>query len=216
MYFRTLAQDSYDNCLLYLDDQLGKLFEELERRGELDRTLVIVTSDHGEGLGEHDLFDHGESLYRTEISVPLLIVAPARSRSQGVVNETVSLRSLPATIVELIGLKADSSFPGPSLANLWRRSSPDPASVTFDEVISELTGPNPSDPNQGRSPAKRGPLASLAEGDFVYIRNEGDGAEELFNERDDPRELTNRVGDEALQPILKRFRERVNQLRAGH
>ena len=66
-YFQILAPDSYDNCLAYLDEQLGELFEELERRGELDRTLVIVTSDHGEGLGEHGLFDHGESLYRTEI-----------------------------------------------------------------------------------------------------------------------------------------------------
>ncbi len=46
----------------------------------------IVTSDHGEGFGEHGLFDHGESLYRTEIGVPLLIVPPPRSRSQGVVE----------------------------------------------------------------------------------------------------------------------------------
>ncbi len=81
-------------------------------------------------------------------------------------------------------------------------------------MISELTGPNPSHPNQGRSPANRGPLISLAEGDFVYIRNEGDGAEELFNERDDPRELSNRAGVEAMQPVLKRFRERVKELRA--
>ena len=47
-----------------------------QRRGVLDQTLIIVTSDHGEGLGEHGLFDHGESLYRTEIRVPLLIVPP--------------------------------------------------------------------------------------------------------------------------------------------
>jgi arylsulfatase A-like enzyme len=214
LYFQTLARDAYDNCLAYLDQQLGELFQELQRCGELDRTLVIVTSDHGEGLGEHDLFDHGESLYRTEISVPLLIVAPSRSRSQGEVSETVSLRNLPATILDLVGLGANSPFPGPSLANLWRRSSPDPGSVTIDGVISELTGPNPSDPNEGRSPAKRGPLISLAEDDFVYIRNEGDGAEELFNERDDPGELRNLAGAEALQPVLKRFRERVNRLRA--
>ena len=109
-------------------------------------------------------------------------------------SETVSLRNLPATIVDLVGLEANSSFPGPSLANLWRRSSPDPDSVTIDGVISELTGPNPSHPNQGRSPAKRGPLISLAEGDFVYIRNEGDGAEELFNERDDPARVTQSGG----------------------
>ena len=213
-YLQILASDAYDNCLAYLDEQLGELFEELERRGELDRTLVVVTSDHGEGFGEHGLFDHGESLYRTEISVPLLIVPPPRSRSQGVVSETVSLRNLPATIVELVGLEASSSFPGPSLANLWRGTSPDPGSVMIDGVVSELTGPNPTDPNQGRSPAKRGPLISLAEGDFVYIRNEGDGAEELFNEREDPRELRNQAGVEALQPILNRFRERANQVRS--
>ena len=68
-----LARDSYDDCLGYLDEQLGQLFDELQRRGLLDQTLVIVTSDHGEGLGEHNLFDHGESLYRTEIRVPLVI-----------------------------------------------------------------------------------------------------------------------------------------------
>ncbi len=87
--------------------------------------------------------------------------------------------------------------------------------MTFDDVISELTGPNPSHPNQGRSPAGRGPLISLADGDYVYIRNEGDGAEELFNERDDPGELRNQAGVEALQPVLKRFRERVKRMRGG-
>jgi hypothetical protein len=80
--------------------------------------------------------------------------------------------------------------------------------------LPELTSPNPSDPNQGRSPAKRGPLVSLAEGDFVYIRGEGDGTEQLFDERNDPDELHNQAGIEALQPVLKRFRERVNQLKS--
>ena len=214
-YFQFLARDSYDNCLAYLDQQLGELFDELERRGELDRTLMIVTSDHGEGLGEHDLFDHGESLYRTEIDVPLLIVEPASRRSRGVVGEVVSLRSLPATIAELVGLGAGSPFPGPSLAGLWRGSPPVDGPVSEDLVISELKAPNPSHPNQGRSPAERGPLIALAEGDFVYIRNEGDGAEELFNERDDPRESLNRAGVEAMQPVLNRLRGRVDRWKKG-
>ena len=54
-----LARDSYDRCLAYLDDQLGRLFEDLERQGLLDRSVVIVTADHGEHLGERDLFGHG-------------------------------------------------------------------------------------------------------------------------------------------------------------
>jgi arylsulfatase A-like enzyme len=214
--YRLLARDCYDNCLAYLDQRLGDLFDELERRGELDRTLVIVTSDHGEELGEHDLFDHGESLYRPEIRVPLLLVLPSRSQYQSIVSETVSLRDLPATIVDLVGLGADSPFPGRSLARMWRGHSARDAPVAGDlhGALSELARPNPANPSQGRSPATRGPMISLAEGDFVYIRNEADGTEELFNERDDPRELINRARVGSTRPVLERFRQRLEQIRA--
>jgi len=213
--YRTLVSDCYDNCLAYLDERLGELFDELKRRDVLDQTLVIVTSDHGEGLGEHDLFDHGESLYRTEVRVPLLIVLPAGSHSQADVREPVSLRDLPATIVDLVGLGVDSPFPGQSLARFWRGSSaPGGAPVAGEAIISELADRNPANPNQGRSPASRGALVSLADGDFVFIRNQGDGSEELFNEREDPRELTNRARVDAMQPLVERFRARLNQINA--
>jgi arylsulfatase A-like enzyme len=212
--YRTLIVDCYDSCLAYLDERLGELFDELQRRGVLDRTLVIVTADHGEGLGEHELFDHGESLYRTEVHVPLLIVLPARSQYQGVVRDTVSLRDLAATITDLVDLGPGSPIPGQSLAGLWRGPSAGATSVSGEEAVSELAAPNPVNPNQGRSPAARGPLVSLAAGDFVYIRNEGDGSEELFNERDDPRELTNLAHNDVVQPRLQRFRARLDQIKA--
>ena len=81
-------------------------------------------------------------------------------------------------------------------------------------MFSELHSPNPTDPNQGRSPAYRGPLVSLAEGDFVYIRSEGDGSEELFDERNDPYELINRASNQAMRPVLQRFRERLAQTKS--
>jgi arylsulfatase A-like enzyme len=208
---RTLIVDCYDSCLAYLDERLGELLDELHHRGVLDQTLVIVTSDHGEGLGEHGLFDHGESLYSTELRVPLVIVPPARSRYPGVVRETVSLRDLPATITDLIGLGAGSPFPGRSLARFWRNPSHGLAPDSVEWALSELVGPNPSNPNQGRSPAYRGALVSLASDDFVYIRNERDGSEELFDERDDPGESQNRAGSD---PTPK-FRARLDEIRAG-
>ena len=218
---RTLARDSYDNCLAYLDEQLGKLFDELQARGVLDQTLVIVTADHGEGLGEHDLFDHGESLYRTEIRVPLVMVLPGGSRSPGVVDKSVSLRDLPATIAELVTPGTKPPFPGLSMTRLWRKPLAGPAdSSARDEVLSELEVPNPIDPNQGRSPARRGRLLSLVEGDFVYIRNQGDGGEELFDERSDPRELSNLLRDrtraDSVQPLVQKVRNRIDLIRARH
>jgi arylsulfatase A-like enzyme len=210
-----LARDCYDSCLGYLDEQLGELFGELKRRGVLDRTLVIVTSDHGEGLGEHNLFFHGESLYRTEIRVPLVIALPGHTQS-AVVSETVSLCDLPATIVDLTGQGTGGPFPGRSLARLWRDSRPADPSRAGEGAISELASPNPYDPNQGRSPVHRGALASLAEGEYVYILNEGDGSEELFNQRDDPNEFDNRARLKAMQPVKERLRALLNQLRAGH
>ena len=80
-------------------------------------------------------------------------------------------------------------------------------------AFSELLAPSPRKTNHGRSPADRGPLISVAEGDFVYIRNEGDGAEELFNKREDPHELSNRAGLGTMKPILDRFRNNVAKFR---
>jgi arylsulfatase A-like enzyme len=212
--YRVLARDAYDNCVAYLDEQLGALFDELQRRGALNETLVVITSDHGEGLGEHGLFMHVESLYRTEVRVPLLVLPPSHRPSGAVVRQPVSLRDLPATIVDLLGLGNGSPFPGRSLARFWAVPPSGPAPAEAEGALSELAAPNPSDPNQGRAPTHRGPLISLAEGDFVYIRNGGDGGEELFNERDDPDELNNLARAEAMQPVLRRFREHVQQAQA--
>jgi arylsulfatase A-like enzyme len=208
-HYLRLAQDSYDNCLAYLDERLGELFADLQRRSVLDRTWVVITGDHGEGLGEHDLFEHGESLYSTEIRVPLLIVPPSASAPGRIVRETVSLRDLPATIVQVVGHGIGAPFPGRSLSPLWGDSSRNAQAVRGGLVMSELTSPSPTDSSHGRSPARRGPLVALAEGDFVYIRNVRDGTEELFDERDDPRELTNRARSNEARPILERFREHL-------
>ena len=127
------AADAYDDCIADLDEQLGKLVDELDRRGVLERTWLIITSDHGESFGEHaGIFCHGKSLYETELHVPLLVVPPGGGATKQVVKETVSLRDLAATIVDVAGLEAGSPFPGVSLARFWnsqrrwRRSLPRP------------------------------------------------------------------------------------------
>ena len=97
----------------------GLLLDELGRRGVLDDTLVIVTSDHGEHLGDHGLFFHGCSLYRQLVEVPLVIVDPKGVPAGRAVAEPVSLRDVPATVLDLLGLGRGAAFPGRSLARFW-------------------------------------------------------------------------------------------------
>jgi arylsulfatase A-like enzyme len=214
-YFVDLIEDSYENCLAYLDWRLGELFDELKRRDLLEKTLVIITADHGEELGDHALFEHGESLYRAEIQVPLLVLLPSGKHSGTVVRDTVSLRDLPATIVDLAGVADGARFPGRSLARLWNDERGTAAGRDAEGAFSELREPNPTNPSRGRSPAVSGPLVSVALDDYVYIRNERNGEELLFHEREDPLEFFNRAKDEMAQPILKRLRQRLDEIKAG-
>ncbi len=213
--FADLILDSYENCLAYLDGRLGRLFVELGRRGRMDRTLVIITADHGEELGDHELFEHGESLYRPEIRVPLVFILPSGRYAGSVVRETVSLRDLPATIVDLAGLTDGSPFAGRSLARLWRDPKSGHLDIDADDALSELPVPNPTLPSKGRSPAATGPLVSLARDKYVYIRNEGDRRERLYDESADPRELNDLSGDAGLQPVLQRLRQRLDRISGG-
>jgi arylsulfatase A-like enzyme len=211
-HFLTQARDCYDSCLAYIDQEIGRLWDELDRRGVLGNTWIVITGDHGEGFGEHGLFDHGESLYSQEIHVPLLIVPPKKTPTQRVVAEPVSLRDLPATVVDCAGLLAHSPFPGHSLT-ARSTDSGEPSGGIGSEVLSELASASPVDSSHGRSPARRGPLVSLALGDLLYIRNDGDASEELYNLRDDPSELTNLAGRPTLKPALQRFRELLARAR---
>jgi arylsulfatase A-like enzyme len=199
-----LARDAYDECIAYLDRQLGRLFDELERRGVLEETLVIVTSDHGEHVGEQDLFGHGCSLYRPELHVPLLVIDTSGTPAGRIVRAPVSLRDLPATVVDRLGMAQGSPFPGRSLARHWDGAA-ESVAETPDLVISEVEAPPEADPNRGRSPAGRGPMRSLVWGGMHYIRN-GDGREELYDFEADPAEEHDLGASAAARPALDRSR----------
>src|SRR5215831_8612670 len=85
-------REAYEGAIAYLDQQLGRLFDELHHRGVLDNTLVIVTSDHGEQFGEHRLYGHGNSLYSQALHVPLVLFLPRRVPAGLSIPEPVSLR----------------------------------------------------------------------------------------------------------------------------
>src|SRR5262249_48316498 len=65
-----MARACYDDCIAYLDEQLGRLLGQLQARGLLETTDVIITSDHGEAFGEHGTFGHSYGVYIEETGVP--------------------------------------------------------------------------------------------------------------------------------------------------
>lgn len=85
-----LLSDLYDASLAYVDSRVGELLEILDRDGRADDTVVIITADHGENLGDHGLIGHGMHLYQTLLHVPFLARIPGRSpaRIEGLVQLT--------------------------------------------------------------------------------------------------------------------------------
>ncbi len=200
-----LARDAYDDCIAYLDSALGRLFDELERRGVMDETLVIVTADHGEEIGEHELVGHGRSLYREELHVPLLMARPGKVPSGKIVFEPVSLRDLPATIVDVLGISANSPFPGRSMAPLWKGDGKVGTIASTGLVRSEVALREKNLAKTDQPPALRGPMTAIVAEGMSYIRN-ADGTEELYRLKVDPAESKNLAKEDSAQPELERIR----------
>ena len=183
--------DAYDGSLAYLDYHVGELLNALETRGILDDTLVVITSDHGEEFAEHSVFDHGYSLYRPSVQVPLVMVFPGRTPSARRVAAPVSLRDLASTVVDLLGPSQDTPFPGTSLTRLWRddRRGPPLESEAVSPAFAEVSR-SPGQPDW--FPSSKGDMTAVVSQGLRYILN-GDGGEELYDLEDDPWEQRNLV-----------------------
>jgi choline-sulfatase len=97
----------YDGEISYADELVGRLIASLEASGLYDRAIVAVTSDHGEGLGEHGEAEHGIFLYRESVHVPLVLRLPGAARAGTRVAGPVAQADLAPTLLELAGLKAE-------------------------------------------------------------------------------------------------------------
>src|SRR5262249_34263343 len=149
------------------------------RRGLLADTDVIITSDHGEGFGEHGVIGHCFTVSLCEVAVPLVILSPGAPAGR-VVDDPVSLRDLPATIVDRLGLSAGAPFPGRSLAVCWEsppgQIPPDAISPAFSEQVNKTEVQFQPGP-WGMSP---GFQMSVASSRYHYVRG-GEGDELLYD-----------------------------------
>ena len=112
----------YHGEVSYADEQLGRFLSELDRLAPERERLIIVTADHGEEFGEHGGWEHGHSVYRELVQVPLILVPPDSWRIEaGVVESQVVQLDLFPTVLEAAGVAPPGPVPGRSLLSVMRQ-----------------------------------------------------------------------------------------------
>lgn len=190
-------------CLASVDEGMGRIFQALERRGVLDNTLLIFTSDNGYLMGEHGEFDQKRWAYEESIRLPFVArfpkLIPAGSRRE---QMALSIDVAP-TLLELAGVRPYNRMHGRSLVPVLRDAAAPLRDAFLVEHYAEKIVPKVPDWQAVRTK------------EWKYIHYPTlDGMDELYNLADDPREIRNLIAAPASAGALSRMREELaRQLR---
>ncbi len=181
-YKEEFEKDPYDGEIAYMDHYVGAILERLKQQGILERTVVVVAGDHGEGLGDKVELGHGIFLYEETLRVPLILRNPAVFPRAQVIESEVRLIDVAPTILETVGLKGESAgMAGQSLVpRLTGKRGED-----LDSLVETFYPPE----NFGWSE-----LVGLVSGRWKYIQSP---RPELYDLKADPGERENRIASAA-------------------
>ena len=188
------SESRYHGEIRYIDEQVDRILRQIEELGLRERTLVVVTADHGEGLGEHSEGTHAHFVYDSTIRVPLLLWGAGAPRGLKVSSLVRTLDVAP-TILDLLGLPPMDDVQGLSLRPLLERSSQDLELVGYGESIESHVAFGTSI------------LRYVREGRWKYIHKV---EPELFDLMMDPGETNNLAADHP--EVVERLRARLTEL----
>ncbi len=203
-YDQLYAHDPYLGEIAYSDESLGTLVERLRRLGVYDNTMIVFTSDHGEGRGDHNESTHSMLLYGSTLHVPL-VIKPAVSDGAAVgrrVARRVGTVDVLPTILDLLGIEPPADLQGQSLAADLGSGS-ETGGNPRREIYAETLSP--------RLSRNWGELRSLTVEDYKYVHGP---RKELFHLGSDPRELRNLIEEEP--ETAAGLRKRLEEYLAEH
>jgi arylsulfatase A-like enzyme/tetratricopeptide (TPR) repeat protein len=122
--FASRYASKYDGEIAASDQIVGGLLDELRRLGVYDKALIVLLSDHGEGLGDHGEEEHGVLLYREAIHIPLFLKLPGGALAGQSVAKPAGITDVAPTVLALLGLDVPKTLPGVSLASLTDARAP--------------------------------------------------------------------------------------------
>jgi arylsulfatase A-like enzyme len=175
-----LVHDLYDASILYTDSELARLWNALAELDKTKDTLIVVLSDHGEGLGEHGEMEHGNVLHEEVLRVVFTLRVPPSLNADGAlaprhVQELVRTIDLAPTLLELLGIDTRREmFQGSSLVPLLRGAA-EPERTSFSHARRITAGQRPQE--------------SVLRGQWRFVREPDTGKRWLYDRQTDPKEL---------------------------
>lgn len=187
-----------------IDEGVTQLFDALEDSGQLDNTVIVFTSDHGYWNGEHGLSVERRLAYEEAIRIPMLVRYPALAKSGSIIDELALSIDLAPTLLILANARSKDAMDGRSLIPLLAGKRPNGWRTSFlIQYYSDTVFPRIH--NMGYEAVR----TSL----YKYIRySELEGMDELYDLKNDPYEMHNRVNDPAFQASLDELKEHLAEL----
>lgn len=187
---RREALQAYYASISFMDAQVGRLVQTLDRLKLADNTIIVFTSDHGYHTGQHGLWQK-MSLFEESARVPLLIIAPGVTKPGSAAKTPVSQVDIYPTLAELAGISKPSNLQGQSLVPILK----DPNSTGRGWAITQVT----------RGNEKNGEFFGYTVRTSRYRYTEWDGGKrgrELYDHESDPLEMSNLAEKSELKPVV--------------
>jgi len=209
--FGSTYSDIYDNSIRHTDEIIGRLLTHLVDRDLLQKTLVVLASDHGEAFGERGIEGHAREVFRETVDVPLVFGFPFQLETGIVVQARSRNVDIWPTILDLLGLPELPDPDGRSLVpDMFAAAAASAGADSLEEGVAarqlaegkdEVVAIAHLDRGWGRAEQPSRPAVSVACGDYRYVLQRGTGEpgdptrESLFDTVSDPLEQRNVIGD---------------------
>ncbi len=195
-YDEKFRDDLYSGEVAYVDDQLGRVFSFLKENHVLEKTFIVLTADHGEGLGDHGERTHSYFAYNSTIHIPFILYLPGLSGKR--IGTNVCHIDIFPTICEVLGYGIPDHVQGESLIPIINGKKKKHSSIYFESMSPYL--------NRGWAP-----LRGFIKGDLKYIHLP---VEEVYDLKKDFHELNNLAGSSDLKEMKKSLQDLEGNLRS--
>ncbi len=183
---------AYHATISYVDSQIGRVVDALDRLGLADNTIIVFISDHGYHLGEHGLWMK-QTCFEEAARVPMIIVAPKAAANGKASKRTIELVDIYPTLTDLAGVKAPDGLEGVSLRPLLANADAPWSRAAYTQTVTKG-----KDKVQGYS-------VRTERWRFTEWQN-GEKGVELYDHENDPQELKNLAKDQAFASIMSELK----------